>query len=603
MTPPVVTLEFHMPILALSLLLLHLSLLPCACTHSQAPAPAHLLKSSSASLSKKSAPAEYFELSVPVPRDHQTPPCSLTLLQHDFGKTIGAPPVSVPYSPPSDCPPPWTSVALHLAVSSRGEQYDRIAAVWIDGVEILRTSTAEPTKAGVYWSVRKDVSRFASVLRRPDATLSMMLENVLDHDYTGIYHVNMSLDFYPETGGKIRLFESEIPDFRRNSASELLYAEPADLVIPIAADGVDDGYWFRIQNESDLHSKEVEIPRNAWAAVLEICVSFHGDDEFWYSNPPDAYIEFNNLETKRGNGAFRQVVAGIDGAYAGSVVPFPVVFTGGINPLFWEPVVAIGAFNLPSYDLDLTPFLGRLLDGKSHSFSLSVTGSIPFWLVNANLHLWLDRGSSHVRAALVRQNAPGFSITRESNFLGLDGKFIIEAEREAEFVGWVKSSAGNLTTHVHHEFKFKNKIKFKNNGTFKETEQKIKASMEVKRVEGNLGVLSARSVYKSKYPIRIKTRTLPVNRKSYSASTNLSHTRYEKSSVTSNHGVSSWTLSNTQNSRGWMEVRGHSIRSGNATTQQSYRYRDDQGCYSRNVMGSSGKVLADDTTTVCSTPL
>ncbi|KAL6003135.1 hypothetical protein ACLOJK_023358 [Asimina triloba] len=602
MTPPVVTLEFHMPILALSLLLLHPSLLPHACTHSQAPAPAHLLKSMSASPSKKSAPAEYLELSVPVPRDHQTPPCSLTLLQHDFGNTIGAPPVSVPYSPPSYCPLPWASVALHLAVSSRGEQYDRIAAVWIDGVEILRTSTALPTKAGIYWSVRKDVSRFASVLRRPNATLSMMLENVVDHDYTGIYHVNMSLDFYAETGEKIRLFGSEIPDFRKNSASELVYTGPADLVIPIAADGVDDGYWFRIQNESDLHSKEVEIPRNAWAAVLEICVSFHGDDAFWYSNPPDPYIELNNLETKRGNGAFRQVVAGIDSAYAGSVVPFPVVFTGGINPLFWEPVVAIGAFNLPSYDLDLTPFLGLLLDGKSHFFSLSVTDSIPFWLVNANLHLWLDCGSSQVRAALVQQNAPGLSIARESNFRVLDGIFSIEAERQAEFVGWVKSSAGNLTTHVRHEFKFKNQIQFENNGTFKETEQKIKARMRVKRLDGNLGVLFARSVYKSKYPIRIETRTLPVNRKSYSASTNLSHTRYEKSSVTSYLGVSSWTLSNTQNSEGWMEVQGHSVRSGNATTQQSYRYRDDQGCYSRNVMGSQGKVLADDMTTVCSTP-
>jgi len=39
------------------------------------------------------------------------------------------------------------------------------------------------------------------------------------------------------------------------------------------------------------------VPSNAYRAIVEIYVSAHVNDEFWYSNPPDAYIEANNLTT------------------------------------------------------------------------------------------------------------------------------------------------------------------------------------------------------------------------------------------------------------------------------------------------------------------
>ncbi|KEH33235.1 peptide N-acetyl-beta-D-glucosaminyl asparaginase amidase A [Medicago truncatula] len=41
--------------------------------------------------------------------------------------------------------------------------------------------------------------------------------------------------------------------------------------------------------------------------VLELYVSFHGNDEFWYSNPLNSYITTNGLDTERGNGAYREV--------------------------------------------------------------------------------------------------------------------------------------------------------------------------------------------------------------------------------------------------------------------------------------------------------
>jgi hypothetical protein len=47
----------------------------------------------------------------------------------------------------------------------------------------------------------------------------------------------------------------------------------------------------------------------------------------------------------------------IDGQLAGLSWPFPVVFTGGIVPGFWRPVVGIDAFDLREDVIDITPWL------------------------------------------------------------------------------------------------------------------------------------------------------------------------------------------------------------------------------------------------------
>ncbi|KAA8534033.1 hypothetical protein F0562_031550 [Nyssa sinensis] len=535
---------------------------------------------------------------------------------------MGLPPVSVSYSPPSGCPAPWSHVVLELRVSCKGDQYDRIVGVWLDGAEILRTSTAEPTEDGIFWKVRKDVTRYTSLLAQSNLTLTVMLENVVNDVYTGVYHVNVSLLYYNNTGVRVpssgvadpqnlnrnlgfvknhetansiteesklgsanvelrsepeefekrpvTMYRKAIDIVHRQISSLNFYETPADLIIPIS--GIrDEGFWFRIQSESDVHSKELRIPPSTWKAVLEVYVSFHGNDEFWYSNPPDSYIRMNNLTTGRGHGAYREVFATIDGSSAGSVIPFPVIFTGGINPLFWEPIVAIGAFSLPSYDFDLTPFLGLLLDGKTHTVGLGVADSISFWLVDANLHLWLDHGSSAVLAET------------------------IEAKRKIQFVGWVNSTTGNLTTHFSQQFKLKNSIRFQKNGTYKSVKQKVKTTTEV-MIVSHTGSLITRAIFKRKYPLTVITSTLPGSEKdTYSMITSVSHALQEKSS----NGGFSGSVYNIQDSTGSMVVRDHSVLSGGANTTQSFSYNDEFGCYSRTVVAANGKLIKDNSGLVC----
>ncbi|URE25873.1 Peptide N-acetyl-beta-D-glucosaminyl asparaginase amidase A [Musa troglodytarum] len=525
----------------------------------------------------------------------QRPPsCSLPLLRHDFGDTYGRPPATAAYAPPPGCPAPWASVVLDLSVACAGEQYDRIAAVWLDGAELLRTSTAEPSESGVFWRVRKDITRYAALLRREEGGVaSMMLENIVNDVFTGVYHVNVSLDFYMKE-------EEPTPEADISNGAKAkvppLYREPADLIIPISSNDSQTGFWFRIQNESDVHFKRIQIPKNAYRAVLEIYVSYHSNDEFWYSNPPNSYIQQNNLTTERGNGSFREVYATIDRRFVGSIVPFPVIFTGGINPLFWEPVVALGAFDLPSYNLDLTPFLGLLLDGRPHDLGIGVTDGIAFWLVDANLHLWLDSRSSCVTAKLLRYQAPKISVSRHSISHRLNGTFTIEAGRKSYFSGWVNSSMGNLTTDVNFKLKFKSLVGFTGNGNRKEVQMKAKLKTGVQIKEGPKAVL-AQGSYKFKYPLLIVSSTLPAENNTYRMTTNLSHILSEQTSVMFDRGRTYSSITDQQKADGWMLVQDHSVLAGSAATLQTYQYRDHTGfSYSRRVTAEDGLLLSDNTT-------
>ncbi|KAH1062176.1 hypothetical protein AAZX31_02G247400 [Glycine max] len=554
---------------------------------------------------------EYFEVNYPPNSHEPTPSCSHRIIHHAFANTINSPPYTTTYAPPPRCPAPWSRVVLHFHVRCKGEQYDRIAAIWLAGAELLRTSTAEPSPAGIFWNVRKDVTKYSSLLAKPNQDLTMMLENIVNNEFTGVYHVTVTLLFYNEYAVRVPFVPcpEELNNFdpiqsrsRSRSRSRSLVQEPgsrgvnespADLIIPISDDGR-RGFWFKLEEEKGSCSKTIRIPRNTYRAVLELYVSFHGNDEFWYSNPPNSYIKANGLETERGNGAYREVYVTIDGQVVGWEIPFPVIFTGGINPLFWEPMVAIGAFDLPSYDIDLTPFLGKVLDGKEHVFGIGVVKGISYWLLNANLHLWLDHESTVVHANPVVHHSPETSIERQEEFKGLDGAFGVDAEKETQITGWVMTSAGNITTTVSQGFSFKNSMKFQHNGSIKTVKQKFKAKKKVKVIDGK-GESITRLKVRRRYPLRVVTNTKLFQDGSYRLVTDLSHTLKEKHVS----GCFVKSINNEQNSKGWIDVKGHSVVSGQASTSQNYSYFDRFTCYSRNVAATNGRIVADNSTFVC----
>nr|CAB3503733.1 unnamed protein product [Digitaria exilis] len=387
---------------------------------------------------RRSSGTTFFEVDRPLhPPKGSSAPCSTLLLSHSFAFTLTKPPVTAAYSPPPCLLGAGASVSLAVLewrAECRGVQYDRIFGVWLAGVELLRGSTAEPRPGGVSWKVSKDVTRYAPLLAAAgnNATLAVYLGNLIDDTYNGVYHANLTLHLY----------------FRRRAAARPSSPAPADVVVPISRSlPLNDGLWFVVQNSTDVQSTPVSVPANAYRAVLEVYVSSHYADEFWYMNTPEQ------------NGPFREVTVLLDGDVVGAVWPFPVIYTGGINPLIWRPITSIGSFNFPTYDIELTPFLGKLLDGgEHHEVGFAVTNAQSSWYVDANLHLWLDAKSTKTTAGLIAYDAPKLSgsiVSRSAD--GIDGEYDATASRNITATGWVSSpSRGNVTTTFTQQMSFAN---------------------------------------------------------------------------------------------------------------------------------------------------
>ncbi|KAK3026473.1 hypothetical protein RJ639_041770 [Escallonia herrerae] len=543
--------------------------------------------------SKDVPPTTFFEVTKPIelPR---TKPCSYLVLQHDFGYTYGKPPVLANYTPPTDCPSQdFAKIVFEWKATCKGRQFDRIFGVWLGGVELFRSCTAEPRATGIVWNVKKDITRYHSLLKT-NQTLAVYLGNLIDSTYTGVYHVNITIHFYP--ADQERYSSYDMPD-----SDNLVkgYHSGADLILPISRNlPLNDGLWFEIENSTDVELKEFKIPQNAYRAVLEVYVSFHENDEFWYGNLPNEYITANNLTGTPGNGPFREVVVSLDGVVIGAVWPFTVIYTGGVNPLLWRPISAIGSFNLPSYDIEITPLLGSILDGKAHEFGFSVTNALNVWYIDANLHIWLDHKSVKTKGKLMTHNSLPPLVSLVSNFTGLNGKFFTSVSRSISSSGWVQSSHGKITTKSSQEFNYTNLMVMGKSGNLQIVNQKIDFNESVVAKMPSNSVLSYKSF--KRFPFYLYSDNLDLGGGSYNSVANVTLGFSEKRVKASDSGVSVSSLWNLQNGQGSMIVKGNLVVSGLGSTQQSYQYDSSKFCYFRNVSSSNYTILYDKDGSACS---
>ncbi|XP_021815682.1 peptide-N4-(N-acetyl-beta-glucosaminyl)asparagine amidase A-like [Prunus avium] len=534
-------------------------------------------------------PTVFFEVTKPI-EVPKTKPCSQLILQHDFAYTYGQAPVFANYTPPSHCPSQtFSTIVLEWKATSRGRQFDRIFGVWLGGVEILRSCTAEPRPNGIVWAVEKDITRYYSLLKS-NQTLAVYLGNLIDKTYTGIYHVNISIHFYPAEE-KLNSFEQKLD----NLASG--YHSWADLILPISRNlPLNDGLWFEVQNSTDTELKELKIPQNAYRAVLEVYVSFHENDESWYSNLPNEYIAANNLSGTPGNGPFREVVVSLDGEVVGAVWPFTVIFTGGINPLLWRPITAIGSYDLPTYDIEITPFLGKILDGESHKFGFNVTNALNVWYIDANLHLWLDKQSTKTEGKLLKRSSLPFVVSLVSYFKGLNGTFLTRTSRSVSSTGWVKSSYGNITTRSIQDFYYSNSMVLGKDGNMQIVNQKIifNDSVHIKLPSSYVHSLTSHKTF----PLYLYTDFLERGNGTYLLITSVDLGFIEKKSGL---GFSNSSLRNLQSAEGNMVVKNNLVVSGLGSTQQVYAYDGDKFCYLRNISSSNYTILYDKVGSKCNT--
>src|SRR5262249_50324398 len=154
-------------------------------------------------------------------------PCIYHVLQHDFGYTYGKPPVLANYTFPSHCQShDFSNIVLEWKATCKGRQFDRIFGVWLGGVELLRSCTAEPRATGTVWTVKKDITRYHSLLLKNETQeLAVYIGNLIDSTYTGVYHVNVTIYYYPAEG------KSSFDERTLNKLPAWIDAE-ADLILP-----------------------------------------------------------------------------------------------------------------------------------------------------------------------------------------------------------------------------------------------------------------------------------------------------------------------------------------------------------------------------------
>ena len=275
--------------------------------------------------------------------------CSLLLMQHIFACSYGIPFVSS-YTPP---PCSFNSITINLTVTSTGRQFDRLALMYLGDIEVFRTSTAEPTATGISWTYTKDMSAYYSLWMQPQ-TLIFDLGNLVNSKYTGSFNATLTASFFT----------------RKNPP---LFA---DLILPISAQqaATNGTSAFILPNDSatTIHT----VPAGVTRAVVSLSACGQATEEFWYSNvlSSDTDTFINTTGKLYGYSPFREVQLFIDDMLAGVIWPFPTLFTGGIAPGFWRPIVGIDAFDLREPEIEITPFLPYLSDGKPHAFQIKVVG-------------------------------------------------------------------------------------------------------------------------------------------------------------------------------------------------------------------------------------
>lgn len=274
---------------------------------------------------------------------HTPPLQSGQLPVGDFGDYTDHP---FNYSPPANCPGPYAKIIfkMHFRVTA-GVQYDRTGAVWIGATNVYFGTTSEPGQnASPQWDVERDVTEYAPIFAQASIGQASVY-NIVNTQYTGVILGRAELDFYPAT--------------KQYPARAV-----ADAVYPLSASAT--GGYVYLDKPTDQMTGSFTFPTNVVKAYLDVFLESQGGDEFWYSCfPNDLATKLNNC----GGTAFREGEVTIDGAPAGVVPVYPWIYSGGIDPYLWIPIVGVETLNFKPYRIDLTPFAAQLDDGNPHAIA------------------------------------------------------------------------------------------------------------------------------------------------------------------------------------------------------------------------------------------
>ncbi|TVY38788.1 Peptide-N4-(N-acetyl-beta-glucosaminyl)asparagine amidase A [Lachnellula occidentalis] len=376
------------------------------------------------------SPLDVFEVQAPLRASYEGTACEQIVLQYTFAGSYGTPYVGT-YSPPEDCE--FTTTIFNLSVTSSGVNYDRLGLMYFGDVEVWRTTTAMPVRTGIFWNYQKDMTIFDTLLRSEQKVI-MSMDNLYDTVFTGAFNVTITALFY-------------------NDHQTL---SPADLILPISTQSSAQDKASVISLPDGNATVSFTLPRNAERAVISVLASGNGDEEFWFRNVPTEFTGTFNNSALRAYSPFREVQVLIDGDLAGVGWPFPIIFTGGISPGIWVPIVGVHTYDLPSFEVDISPWLGLLCDGKPHSFELAVVGYDSKttigtvgsnWWVSGSVFVWKDDEGNQTTGTSIQTSSaePSFQLTPNiisTSYANTSLELHLSAQRFLSHTSTITTSSG-----------------------------------------------------------------------------------------------------------------------------------------------------------------
>lgn len=353
------------------------------------------------------------------------------------------------FAPPAACPGPWEKVVYSADFSvNSGIQYDRTATVWLGGAVIFLGTTEEPNPTTTAtWHVERDLTDYSALFTKAQDGF-IYLGNWYDPNgtlgagpLTGIYTASATLYFYP--GGKGN--QNERPDQVLNLQANSL----AGLSTP-----------------TQQLAATFTLPTNVERAFLDVFAQNQSGEEFWYADVPDQQIANDFFDTF--SSPYKEAEVTIDGQPAGIAPAYPWIFTGGEDPILWQPTPGVQTLELQPYRVDLTPFVGVLSNGEPHTIAININGlnatnSTGFFNTAASLLLYLDHGGSHVTGAVTENTLQATPVVNTVNDVmptdssgSFSGAISVTSDREFTIMGTANTSHGMVTTRIDTSMSFSN---------------------------------------------------------------------------------------------------------------------------------------------------
>ncbi|BCJ37016.1 hypothetical protein Athai_45190 [Actinocatenispora thailandica] len=473
-------------------------------------------------------------------------------------------------TPPARCRGPWAKVVLDQTVTVSGRQYDRSGSLTIGGTEVWFGTTEEPSgPVATTYHVATDVTRFAALLRSSQPFRGG-IGNYVSDVYTGNYRQTVTLTYYladrhhpaPTTPDAVRGFPSR-------------QAKPG---------------------ANTVHFGLSELPRNLTRAYVEVTLKGNGCDEQWFAGVPDDVAAKYPNAGMCGHGPYREAAVALDGTAAGAVTTFPHIYSGGIVPTLWRPVPAIGTFALYPETLDVTPFVGRLVDGDSHDLTVTVPGADDRWDVVATVLLYTDHHAARTSGALTAHRVAPIAhpTTTEQPLSGNGTRVDVRASRNDVTAGYVDTSAGRVRTTVRSTLSYRNVDDVTAAGMAQSIEQTVSGRQRSTSTVDGHRVAASRHDFC--YPLSVDySAAAYTDDQNFSLTGTVEMARVVRTAAAGRRG---WQT--TERGREWLRSTGILTRTDGVTTasdgssRSTYDGLDDVGRpYHHRIVTDHGRILSD----------